>query len=98
LIRSARGWRRRIPALRILRITVKTDIATQNGTLNTHGQHWRQYLIRQQCCTVTHAPRRAGKKRGEAPYYSDRERAALEWTEAVTGGYRPGMFNDLHTA
>jgi AhpD family alkylhydroperoxidase len=82
----------------------------------------------------------------EAPYYSDRERAALEWTEAVTtlsnghapdsvyekvrahfredeivpltlsiaminawnrlnvafrteaGGYRPGMFNDLHTA
>lgn len=82
----------------------------------------------------------------EAPYYSDRERAALEWTEAVTslsnghapdsvyekvraqfredeivaltlsiaminawnrlnvafrteaGGYRPGMFNDLHAA
>jgi AhpD family alkylhydroperoxidase len=82
----------------------------------------------------------------EAPYYNDRERAALEWTEAVTtlsnghapdsvfekvrahfredeivaltlsiaminawnrlnvafrteaGGYRPGMFNDLHTA
>lgn len=82
----------------------------------------------------------------EAPYYSDRERAALEWTEAVTtlsnghapdsayekvqahfredeivaltlsiaminawnrlnvafrteaGSYRPGMFDDLHTA